>query len=80
MKTIKPEVFRTEQFQQGYNILLAENRLPVAIKQKLYENYIIMENGNDSNSVAIHEIDMKVLLPYVSVAVLLAIRPILKGV
>ncbi|MEA2037975.1 MAG: hypothetical protein U9O94_10800 [Nanoarchaeota archaeon] len=80
MKMIKPETFRTEQFQQGYNILLAEGRLPVAIKQKLYENYIIMEGGNDAVSVSVHEIDMKVLLPYVSVAVLLAIRPILTGV
>jgi len=81
MKSVKLSTLRNQTFVKGLDVILVEPRLPVAVKQKLYDNFIIMENAIDvEGSVTVHELEMKVLLPFVSAAVLLAIRPILKGV
>ena len=81
MVTVSTETIRFEKFVQGLNILLVEPRLPVAVKEKLYDNQVIMDGPiSEDGRVVLHELDRKALLPYMSVAVLLAIKPILKGV
>lgn len=78
MKKVNLESIRKQSFTQAFDIVLSDARLPVAIKKNLLDNFIKMEANTES--ILINEIDQKELLPYVSVAVILALRPILKGV
>ena len=81
MKSVKLSTLRNQTFVQGLDVVLVEPRLPIAVKQKLYDNLVMMEKATkDDEAVLLHALEMKVLLPFVSTAVLLAIRPILKGV